>query len=181
MAFQPTATFGDSAMCRKTYAGQVIGFSVQQIVDAGHLATASAVSFARGLNDTPKIAGLVFAVQAFQLSFGIPAIAVAMAIGGLISARKVAHTMSRGIAQMNDGQAFTANLVTAFLVIVASRFGLPVSTTHVAVGAITGVGMVNRTASTRALSGILVSWVLTLPIAAAAGALGYAGFSLIAQ
>jgi PiT family inorganic phosphate transporter len=179
MAFQPAVTTGDRAECRQGYAGQVIGVSVQQLVDAGHFVSASAVSFARGLNDTPKIVGLVFAVHAFQLSFGIPAIAVAMAIGGLINARKVARTMSRGIAQMNDGQAFTANLVTAFLVIFASRWGLPVSTTHVTVGAITGVGVVNGSVNKRALSGILMSWVLTLPIAAAISAVGYAGLGLI--
>jgi PiT family inorganic phosphate transporter len=179
MAFQPTVGTGDAAECRQGYAGQVIGVSVQQLVDAGHFVSASAVSFARGMNDTPKIAGLVFAVHAFQLSFGIPAIAVAMAIGGLLNARKVANTMSHKIAQMNDGQAFTANLVTAFLVIFASRWGLPVSTTHVSVGAITGVGVVNGTASTRALSGIVMSWVLTLPLAAAIGAAGYASLGLL--
>ena len=48
---------------------------------------------------------------------------------------------------MNDGQALCANLVTAFMVFFASRFGLPVSTTHVSVGAITGVGIVNGTAN----------------------------------
>ena len=74
---------------------------------------------------------------------------------------------------MNDGQAFTANLVTALLVILASRFGLPVSTTHVAVGAITGVGIVNRSAARRVLSSIVLAWVLTLPIAALASAAAY--------
>jgi inorganic phosphate transporter, PiT family len=179
MAFQPTLRVSDTALCQRTYAGQVIGVSVQQFIDAGHFVSACAVSFARGLNDTPKIAGLIFAVHAFKLSFGISTIAIAMAIGGLISARKVAHTMSRKIAEMNDGQAFTANLVTAFLVIFASRFGLPVSTTHVTVGAITGVGVVNGTASMRTLSGIALAWVLTLPIAAIVGAIGYVGFDLI--
>jgi PiT family inorganic phosphate transporter len=173
MAFQPTMTVSNAAVCQRTYAGQVIGVSIQQLIDAGHFVSASAVSFARGLNDTPKIAGLVFAVHAFQLRFGVFAIAVAMAIGGLISAKKVAHTMSHRIAEMNDGQAFTANVVTAFLVICASRFGLPVSTTHVTVGAITGVGLINGTARVRALSGIALSWILTLPIAAIIGAVGY--------
>lgn len=76
--------------------------------------------------------GLVMA-----MADGNVAMAVAMATGGLLNARKVAHTMSREIAAMSDGQAFTANLVSGLLVIAASRFGLPVSTTHVCVGAIT--------------------------------------------
>jgi len=170
MAFQPTVTVSSVAACRQAYAGQVIGVSVQQLVDAGHFVSAGAISFARGLNDTPKITGLVFAVQALHLRISVTAIALAMAIGGLLSARKVANTMSCRIAEMNDGQAFTANLVTAFLVIFASHFGMPVSTTHVAVGAITGVGVVNGTARKRTLYGILLSWVLTLPVAAIVGA-----------
>jgi len=53
---------------------------------------------------------------------------------------QVAITMSRKITPLNHGQGFTANLVTAVLVIFASRQGLPVSTTHVAVGSLFGIG-----------------------------------------
>ena len=94
------------------------------------------------------------------------AVALAMAAGGLLNARKVAHTMSRKIAVMNEGQAFAANLVTGVLVIAASRFGLPVSTTHVCVGAITGLGVANGSANKGVLRSIALSWLLTLPIAA---------------
>jgi inorganic phosphate transporter, PiT family len=79
--------------------------------------------------------------------------------------------MSKKISQMNDGQALTANLVTSLLVIGASRFGMPVSTTHVSVGAITGIGLVNGSADRSVLSAILMSWVLTLPVAALAAGL----------
>jgi PiT family inorganic phosphate transporter len=74
---------------------------------------------------------------------------------------------------MNDGQALTANLVTGLLVILASRYGLPVSTTHVSVGAIGGIGLANGSAARGVIGGILASWVLTLPIAAALAALIY--------
>jgi len=96
-----------------------------------------------------------------------------MAIGGWLNARKVAETMSKKISKMNDGQALTANLVTAFLVIFASRFGMPVSTTHVSVGSITGIGIVNGSADRSVVSSILLSWVLTLPIAAIISAAVY--------
>jgi PiT family inorganic phosphate transporter len=80
--------------------------------------------------------------------------------------------MSRGITAMNPGQAFTANLATALLVLVASRFGLPVSTTHVSCGALFGIGLVTRQARWRTIGRILVAWVTTLPLAATlAGAL----------
>jgi len=81
--------------------------------------------------------------------------------------------MSKKISKMNDGQALTANLVTAFLVIFASRFGMPVSTTHVSVGSITGIGIVNGSADRSVVSSILLSWVLTLPIAAIISAAVY--------
>jgi PiT family inorganic phosphate transporter len=93
-----------------------------------------------------------------------------MAIGGLVNARRVAETMSRKITGMNPGQGFTANLVTASLVICASRFGLPVSTTHVSVGSLFGIGLINRSARWKMILGILLAWVTTLPMGAALAA-----------
>ena len=114
---------------------------------ASHYVSAAAVSFARGLNDTPKIVALLLVVAGPRFArLSMLAIALAMALGGLLNARKVAETMSKKISKMNDGQALTANLVTAFMVIVASRLGMPVSTTHVSVGAISGIGIVNGSA-----------------------------------
>ena len=74
---------------------------------------------------------------------------------------------------MNDGQALTANLVTAGLIIFASKWGMPVSTTHVSVGSITGIGLVNGSANKSVVGTILLSWLLTLPIAAAIAATSY--------
>src|SRR5262249_26779710 len=108
---------------------------------------------------------------------GLALVAGAMAVGGLLNARRVAETMSRKITSMNAGQGFTANLVTACLVGAASRFSLPVSTTHVSVGALFGIGMVNRTAHVRMILSILLAWVTTLPI----GALFAAGIFLAAR
>jgi inorganic phosphate transporter, PiT family len=169
----PQIVVGDDQACVDKYAGKMLGLSAQRLVDGLHYLSAAAVSFARGLNDTPKIVGLLLVVNALNLQLSMLAIAGAMAIGGLLNARKVAHTMSKRIAQMNDGQALTANLVTAFMVIAASRIGVPVSTTHVSVGAITGVGLVNGSANRGVISGILLSWVLTLPIAIALSAFTY--------
>jgi PiT family inorganic phosphate transporter len=89
-----------------------------------------------------------------------------MALGGLLNARRVAETMSRKITRMNPGQGFTANLVTSLLVILASRFGFPVSTTHVSVGALFGIGTVNGTARKGVVFTILLAWITTLPLGA---------------
>jgi inorganic phosphate transporter, PiT family len=163
-------TVGSTKDCVQKYGGRVLGMTAQGLVNAVHYASAVAVSFARGLNDTPKIVGLLLVVKALDIRVGMLAIAGAMVAGGLINARKVAETMSKKISKMNDGQALTANLVTAFMVICASRYSLPVSTTHVSVGAISGIGIVNGTADKTVIGGILLSWVLTLPIAAAISA-----------
>ena len=169
---------GTTEQCVEKYAGNLLGLTTQKLVDAAHYMSAVAVSFARGLNDTPKIVALLLVVNAFDVRFGMVAIGAAMAIGGMLNARKVAQTMSREIATMNDGQALTANMVTAFMVLVASRFGMPVSTTHVSVGAIAGIGIVNGSANRQVMGGILASWVLTLPLAAAIAALCYVLASL---
>jgi inorganic phosphate transporter, PiT family len=146
-----------------------------------HTLTAAVLCFARSLNDTPKIVALMLAGGAVDARWGMLAVAMAMALGGLLSARRVALTMSRRIATMNDGQAFAANLVSGVLVIAASRFGLPVSTTHVCVGAISGVGWVNGTADWHVLRQIVLSWVLTLPIAAAIAAVAWTAMSFVSS
>lgn len=170
---------GEAPDCMEKYDGRVFGVTAQKLVDRLHLLSAAAVSFARGLNDTPKIAALLLAFSALNLHVSTIAVALAMAAGGLISARRVAETMSRKITPMRDGQALTANLVTAFYVIFASRLGLPVSTTHVAVGAIGGVGAAKGEANRPMIGAIALAWVLTLPIAALGGALAYLAASAI--
>lgn len=150
------------------YSGTVAGVSAQRLLDGCHLATAGAVSFARGVNDTPKIAALLLVAAPLVHGEALPLLLVglSMAAGDLLASRRVAATMSHGITPMNDGQAFTANLTTAALVLVASRFGLPVSTTHVSVGALFGIGAVRGGARWRTVGTILASWVFLLPFAA---------------
>ena len=167
----PVVSTGTSRDCVSKYSGRVFGVTAQGLVDTMHYGSAAAVSFARGLNDTPKIAGLLLLFKAMDIRVSMLAIAAVMALGGLLNARRVAETMAKKISRMNDGQALTANLVTAILVIGASRFGMPVSTTHVSVGAITGIGLVNGSADRSVISGIALSWLLTLPVAALAGGL----------
>jgi PiT family inorganic phosphate transporter len=166
-------TVGNLATCSQRYAGSFLGLTTQRVVDTGHFVSAGAVSFARGLNDTPKIAALLLVVQALDIRWGLGAVAVAIAVGGWLNARKVAETMSHKITQLNAGQGFAANLSTGLLVTLASVFSLPVSTTHVSVGALFGLGLVSRQANLKAVSGIVLSWVVTLPCAAVMSGLVY--------
>ncbi len=65
------------------------------------------------------------------------------------------------------------NMVTGLLVLFASRMGMPVSTTHVSVGSLFGLGLVTRQGNKGVMSGILLSWLLTLPIAAVLSGIAY--------
>ena len=168
-----TLTAAESEVCRQRYAGRALGLEAGQLLDAMHFLSAGAVSFARGLNDTPKIAALLLVASAFDVRGALVAVAIAMAIGGLLSARKVAQTMSHKITDMNPGQGFAANLSTALLVTTASYHGLPVSTTHVSVGSLLGMGLVTGQAKASPVIKILLSWVVTLPCGAAFAALAY--------
>ena len=80
-------------------------------------------------------------------------------IGGLAGARRVADAMTNRITVMNAGQGFTGNIVTAFLVTCASRWGMPVSTTHVSCGALFGIGIANRQAHWKFIRTILAAWL----------------------
>ena len=162
-----TLAVGQLSHCVQRYHGQLLGIDCQWILDRLHYVSAGAVSFARGLNDTPKIVALLVAAKALgvSLSSGMLAVGLAMAVGGLLNARNVARTMSERITSMNHGQGFTANLVTALLVTTASRFGLPVSTTHVSCGSLFGIGMVGGSAHWSVIRNILLSWLITLPLA----------------
>jgi PiT family inorganic phosphate transporter len=168
-----TLAVDEQKNCRERYTGSFLGISAQQIMDAAHFLSAGTVSFARGLNDTPKIVALLLLWKALGVRWGFVAVAITMAIGGLLNARKVAETMSKKITTMNHGQGFTANLTTAILVVLASLYGLPVSTTHVSVGSLFGIGLTTGNANLRTVNAIVLSWVITLPGAAILGGATY--------
>ena len=171
-----TLAVGQLARCRSRYVGTFLGVPADKVLEAAHFISAGAVSFARGLNDTPKIAALLVAGSLLGVGSSSLVVAVVIAVGGLLSARRVAETMGHRITVMNEGQGLSANLATAMLVIVASLWGLPVSTTHVSVGALFGIGLANRRADTFRILGIVGAWVGTLPLAGVFAALLYAGF-----
>lgn len=152
--------------CERRYQGRLAGVSAQALLDRAHVATAGAVGFARGLNDTPKIVALLVGVQALGATAGMSLTAATIAVGGLLGARRVAETISFRITPMNHGQGFTANLVTAALVALASPLGLPVSTTHVSCGALFGIGVASGEARWGTIAQILTAWVTTVPVAA---------------
>lgn len=167
-------TTNTSAVCAERYEGAVLGVSMQTLVDGAHFLSAGAMSFARGLNDAPKIVGVLIVSRALSATPALGAISVAMAVGGVLGARRVAETVSHGISPLAPGQGLVANLVTTGLVALATPLGLPVSTTHVSTGSIVGIGLAAGTARWRTIAAIGLAWVTTLPVAAILAATAYA-------
>ncbi len=142
-------------------------------LDVLHYLSTGAASFARGLNDTPKMAALLLVAPGLDLSWGYLAVAVMIALGGLLDADRVAETLGKKITTMDPGQGFAASLVTAGLVTTASFHSLPVSTTHVSVGSLLGMGATTRQAKWRKVGEILLAWVSTVPCGAILAAIAY--------
>ncbi|MGW0801431.1 anion permease [Nonomuraea sp. NPDC002799] len=147
------------------------------VVTAAHWLSSGAASFARGLNDTPKIV----AIGTFSL---IPAgmtitqvlltVALAMAAGSMAGGLRVARRLGEDVVKMSHGEGLTANVTTAVLVGFGAGAGMPMSTTQVSTGAIAGVagrevGRLNR----RSLRDFLLAWTATPLIAAGIAAIAY--------
>lgn len=166
-----TLSVGNAVSCRSRYQGEAWGIEIGRVVEALHFLSAGLVGFARGFNDTPKMAALLLVVPFIPSKLCGLLVGIAILVGGWLAARRVAEIVSHKITLMNDGQGFTANAVTSSIVIAASYFGLPVSTTHVSCGSLIGIGAVSGEGNWRMILRILGAWGITLPVGAALGAL----------
>jgi len=148
------------------------------------LISASLYSLGHGGNDAQKtmgiIAVLLYSQGLLSGSFHVPLWVVlscqaAMALGTLFGGWKIVHTMGSKITRLTPAQGFCAETGGAITLFAATHFGIPVSTTHTITGAIVGVGAARRLSAVRwnVASSIVVAWVVTLPAAAAIGALFY--------
>lgn len=142
-------------------------------VDVLHFLSGGAVCFARGLNDTAKMAALAVGGAGLGVQASMTLVLIAMAVGGLVSARRVADTLAHKITGMDPGQGFVANLATSALTTTASLHGLPVSTTHVSVGALLGIGITTGQARWKTAVPVLLAWLITLPAAALLSAVAW--------
>jgi len=164
----------DAGACDARGGARVLGLRLRPAIDAGHLLSGGLVGFARGVNDTPKIFGLVAGLGLVTPGTGALVLGAAMALGGALAARRVAETLARRLTPMTPGQGLAANAATSFLVVGASQLGLPVSTTHVSAGGIFGIGATSGALHWTLAGEVALAWVATLPLAAALGAIAMA-------
>lgn len=110
-----------------------------------------------------------FSVPLWILVVGGAGIVIGLTIWG----KNVIATVGEKIIELQPSGGFCAELATATTVLLASRFGLPVSTSHALVGAVVGVGLIKawKTVRLETLLSIGSAWVVTIPIAAGLGAI----------
>jgi PiT family inorganic phosphate transporter len=170
---------------------------VDRIFRVAQLGSSALFSFSHGANDAQKtmgiIAGLLVSTRAlFQSEQGllhhfylqsadhIPlwvevAAYVMISLGTLFGGWRIVHTMGSRITRLRPVGGFCAETGGAFAILLATRLGIPVSTTHTITGAIVGVGATHRLSAVRwGLAGRIVwAWVLTIPAAGTMAAIAY--------
>jgi len=159
--------------------------SVEKVFTPMMIFTACAMAFAHGSNDVANGVGPLAAVVSIVQSGGEVAQKAALplwilVLGGVgivtglaTMGYRVMQTIGTKITALTPSRGYCATLAAAATVVLASRTGLPVSTTHIAVGAVIGVGLARGVGAIdlRVIGGIVVSWVVTLPVGAALSAL----------
>ena len=154
------------------------GFRLGQVVSGGMLA------LAHGTNDAQKTMGVIALalIANGSLDSGadppfwvIISAATAIALGTYSGGWRIIKTMGTRIIKMDAAQGFSAQGAGSAVILASSHFGYPLSTTHVISGAVMGAGAAKRVSAVRwgVAGNMIVAWLLTLPMAAAIGALTY--------
>ncbi|MFP4629913.1 MAG: inorganic phosphate transporter [Desulfohalobiaceae bacterium] len=152
--------------------------NVELIFRRLQIMTSSYMALSLGANDVANAVGPVAAIymiareQEFLAQAEVPTYILALgglgiALGVMTFGYKVIATVGRRITTLNNTRGFSVDFGAATTVLAASNLGLPVSTTHAAVGGVVGVGLARgfEAVDFRVLGRIIVYWVLTVPIA----------------
>ena len=148
------------------------------------LVSSSAFSFSHGTNDAQKTMGIIMAAlvtgKVVDAGADIPywvglAAFMAIGLGTMSGGWRIVKTMGSKITKLKPVGGFCAETGGASAVLLASHFGIPVSTTHTITGAIVGVGSTRRLSAVRwGVAGRIVwAWVVTIPAAGLIAAVAY--------
>ncbi|MDX1401549.1 MAG: inorganic phosphate transporter [Kiloniellales bacterium] len=161
--------------------------NVERIFAPLMILTACAMAFAHGSNDVANGIGPLAAVLALVRSGGdvsqtseLPIWLLVLGGGGIVLGLatygyRVIQTIGKSITELTPSSGFCATMAAAATVVLASRTGLPVSTTHIAVGAVMGVGLARGFAALdlRVIGSIFSAWLVTLPVGGILAAIFY--------
>ena len=149
-----------------------------QVISAGFMA------FSHGSNDAQKTMGIMtlalIAAGVLPADSAIPLwvivlAATAISFGTAAGGWRIIKTMGQRVVKLDPVHGFAAETTAATIILTASHFGMPVSTTHVISSAIIGVGASDRLSAVRwgVAGNIVIAWILTIPASALAAAAAY--------
>ena len=137
------------------------------------------VALAQGANDVANAVGplavIYFLVKTGNVGASVPVPVFLLLFGGIgiacgisMAGHRVMDTMGKKITALSNTRGFAVNFATATTVLVASKMGLPVSTTHAAVGGVMGIGFARgvEAVNLSIVYKIMLYWILTVPAAA---------------
>ena len=150
-------------------------FSMLQVL------TASAFAFSHGANDIANAIGpfaaIIDILATGEINPKAPVPIIAMATFGIalvaglwFIGKEVIQTVGSRITEIFPVTGFAAELGATLVILAATKLGIPVSSTHILIGAVIGIGMLNRNANWTLMKPIALAWVITLPAAAAMAA-----------
>ncbi len=160
--------------------------TVQRIFVYLQILSASFVAFAHGANDVANAVGPLAAVVSIlqngviAMKAQVPMWVLGLGGVGIIFGLatwgwRVMETIGKKITELTPTRGFAAEFAAATTIVIASKLGLPISTTHTLVGAVLGVGLARGIGALnlRTISDIIVSWIITIPAGAAGAILFY--------
>ena len=161
--------------------------AVEKLLGRFQVISACLVAFAHGSNDVGNAIAPLAAI-AYILSTGsVPLDGLSipywiLVLGGLgivaglaVQGKNVITTVGEEIIPLQPSGGFCAEIATATTILLASRLGLPVSTSHALVGSVVGIGLLQRWQNVRfqTIKSVVGAWVITLPITAIIGAISF--------
>jgi PiT family inorganic phosphate transporter len=149
----------------------------------GQLATGTWVAFTHGANDAQKTMGVIAlalyaegAIDEFYIPTWVKiAAGVTIAAGTYTGGWRIMRTLGQRVYQMEPPSGFAAQATAGAVIYVSTRYGYPLSTTHVVSGGVMGAGATKRLSAVRwgVAGNIVVAWIVTIPAAAIAAAVCY--------
>ncbi|EAH9707793.1 inorganic phosphate transporter [Campylobacter jejuni] len=151
--------------------------------------TASSFAFSHGANDIANAIGPFAAILdvlkngTINATSPVPFAALAMfgvalVVGLWFLGKEVITTVGSKLATIRPTTGFSAELGASIVILLATQFGIPVSSTHILIGAILGIGVYNKNANWIMMKPIGLAWIITLPAAGIMAALVFLGFKL---